>query len=972
MSSTLISIFVSIGVALILLISFFVGRKRGVQRTLLDAGLTFAMLILAFFLTPVITNAFMGIAVSVGDTNATIGTYLSEYLMTNKDFGVYVQNSTSLQAFINGVVPAVASVVVFVLLCLIFKLIEFAIYKIIEKLAFKTKQQEEEEGLSRNKVGGGILSAVKTLFFIVIIFLPFTSLSGFVEKNFFSTYTDVPETEASSITDTLDNLPSTSQISNEIPSSAKRAIAGYNNSVVGFLGSMFGLDDVCFDYLSNINVRGNNISIRGTAEDLLGFYDYALDLYAEYKEEPKDFFQNLDYEELDAYKTKLLDSGMFKGFVLNVVYDYTQNYDKVLSQDIVDEYGVILQSVKEYLGEEEKPNEVLLNDVYKLFDIVKSAGQTGFLDEVNEMGEEASFKDVFFLAISDYSETFVSTSVEAVFKISLVRETFIDIMDKAKESLGNGDLENAIKQTSGKITDWDKFISDMNDVLTDVGDLYVNLEGAGVVVEDFIDDPYLILKARSSGIEPVLSTIGGLLDKVNALELMKDSDGEKILNDVLKALGFGDLLDGIVAQGQTVNYSYAFNKVGTAVKYLLEYDLYDEIKNEKYADAICKIADEIYADSLKEHGAGVKTKQQKLEDIFDILYDLPKFKEYTIDAFEENLSSFVDLNVLDEEATRSQELRYMTDIIIQLTKNETEMNGEQVSFLRYLLTEGNDFEGLIGEIETEAVEPLLTPILKSKMTTKVCDTIFTTIADTLGDAIQGEVSIVYNNAVFNNDNPQVVETCRIFEKFIEVYNLGTLSSVNDIGYARLGQLLDLLKNNAYRNELFSNRTDGIFRNAFTAVVESAEKTYGNISFVELMNKNNIYEIQFSTLLDFVETLETVEKASEANAAWTAHLKALVKKPESGEVVDKGAIIEDMLSGVTSENYEGIQEILDKASNLKINLDVSGETINVDGEDKAVADGIEVYTYDTSLTTEQISKLKFSFKVLFSGEQDAQL
>lgn len=966
MSSTLISIFISIAIVVIALINFFVGRKRGVQRTLLDAGLTFAMLIMAFFLTPIITNAFMGISVTIGKTSATIGTYLTEYLLTQKDFAVYIQNSSSLQTFINGVLPAVASVLVFVVLCLVFKLIEYIIYKIIEKFAFKSKQEEEEEGLSRNKMGGGILSAVKTVFFTILVFLPFTSLTGFVQQNFFSNYAEKPEAEATTLTDTFDSLPSTSEISNAIPSSAKKIITAYNGSLLGWAGNFFGLDDVCFDYLSNINVRGNNISIRGTAQDILSFYDYVVDLYAEYKEEPEEFFQNLDYEKLDKHRNQLLNGGMFKGFVLNVVYDYSQNYDKVLPEDMVQDHKALFDEIKEYLGDQEKPNEVLLSDVHKLFDIVRAAGETGFLDDVNKLGEKASFEDVFFLAIKDYPETFVTTAVESVFKINLVRGTFPTLLGELKEQLGDGDVETAIKQTSGKITDWDQFIADMNDVLTDVNELYVCMNDAGIDIEKFVEDPYLVLKARSHAIEPVFRTMGVLLDKVNGLELMKNEDEEKILNNVLSALGFGDLLEGIVAQGQTVNYAYAFDKLAPAVKNLLEYDIYEEIKNEDYTGAICKIADEMYKDSLKSYAPGTKTKKEKLEDVFKIVYELPKFKEYTIDAFKENLSSFVDLSVLDKESTRNKELDYMTTILIQLAKNKTEVGGAQVSYLKYLLTEGNDFEGLIKGMDVSAVEPLLTPILKSKMTTKVCDTIFSCIAETLGDAIGAAISLEYTNAVFTNNDPQVVETCRIFEKFISIYELGELTSINDIGYARLGELLDLLNLNAYRVEVSSKLTQGIFRSTFTSLINNAQETYGNISFTKLMNKQNIYQIQFATLFSFVETMETVEEESAENAVFVANLKNLVQS----DVADKGAVIEDMLDCVSATNYDGVKAILDKANNLKISLDTTGETINVGGVDKDIADGIEEYTFDASLSADQILNLKLGFKVLLTGEDDA--
>ncbi len=958
MSSTLISILVSAVVAIILLISFFVGRKRGVQRTLLDAGLTLAFLILAFFLTPIITNAFMGISITLEGKTATIGTFLSTYLMDNKDFGVYVENSSSLQAFLDGVVPAVASIIVFILLCLIFKLIEHIIYKIIEKLAFKSKAEEEEEGLSRNKIGGGILSAVKTLVFAVFVFLPLTSLAGFLEKNFFSNYAE-GSAEASSITDSLDSLPSTSEISNEIPSEVKKAVAGYNNSVVGFCGNIFGLDDVCFDYLSNIKVRGNNVSIRQTAESLLGFYDYALDLYDEYKKAPKDFFKNLDYEEFDKYKKEIFESGMFKGFVLNVVYDYTQKYDKLLGQDFVDEYGTILNDIKTHLAKSKEPTDDLLNDIYRLFDIVESAGKTGLLDEINAMGESASAEDIIFLVVEDYSNSFVTTTVDAVFNINIIRASFESMLEEVKSQLGDSKEEEALKLANGKITDWQAFINGFNDILTDVGELYDHLQGAGVVVEDFIDDYYLILKARPSSIEPAIVTIGGMLDKIDNLELMKGKNNTKVLNAVLDAIGFGDLLDGIVAEGQTVNYSYAFNKVAKAVRYLLEYDLYNEVKAGDYKEIICKIADGVYKDSLETYPAGVLTKQEKLEEVFKIIYNLPKFKELTIDEFVDDLSAFVDLNVLNDEAVRDQELRYMTQILIELSKNKITVNETEISYLKYLLNDSNKFEGLIGSIKKENIPALLTPILKSKLTNGICTELFNTIASTLSDAAGETITITYINGIFNNDNDQVTEVCNTFAKFLDVYNLGDISSIEDVGYANLGALLEEMKNNAYRNELHSNRTDGIFRNAFDKVVASAEETYGNISFAKVLRKANVYEVNFITLFDFVEVVE--ENPSE----FTTNLKNLFKE----ETADKSTTIENMLDSINSSNYgdetTGVKAILSKAQLLKVTVDVTGVTITAAGEEKAVAEGIDVYEFDTSLTETQKTELKAYLKILLT-------
>ena len=81
MSSTIISVFASIIVALVLLISFFVGRKRGVTRTLVNGGITIVGLVAAFFLTPVVTGALMGISVTIGGTTSTAGEVITQLFL---------------------------------------------------------------------------------------------------------------------------------------------------------------------------------------------------------------------------------------------------------------------------------------------------------------------------------------------------------------------------------------------------------------------------------------------------------------------------------------------------------------------------------------------------------------------------------------------------------------------------------------------------------------------------------------------------------------------------------------------------------------------------------------------------------------------------------------------------------------------------------------------------------------------------
>ena len=374
MSSTLIAIIVSLLIGIFMLISFFIGRKRGVKRTVLSFGISLVMFIAAFFLTPVFTNMFLGITFQFEGVTATLGTIVSAYLSGQDDIGKYIQNSESVTSFVDGIVPAILSVVVFAIVYLVFRLIGYIVYLICAKFAFKSRAQEEEEGISRNRLGGGLVSMLKTFVFFMLLALPLTSLTHFVESSFFPNYT---EKAAEATDEDSFEIPSPEQISNQIPSIVKKAIAGYNNSIIGWSGHVFGLDNVAFDYLSKIDVKGSPVYIRQTAESAIKLYDYVVDVNRDYNNNPTDYFKKMDYDTFDKYKKEFLESGMIKDFVFNVVCDYVENYDKVLPEDFINENKDILEGVKKTLANSEKPNELLLNDVEKLLDVFKSAGKTG-------------------------------------------------------------------------------------------------------------------------------------------------------------------------------------------------------------------------------------------------------------------------------------------------------------------------------------------------------------------------------------------------------------------------------------------------------------------------------------------------------------------------------------------------------------------------------------------------------------------
>ena len=74
-------------------------------------------------------------------------------------------------------------------------------------------------------------------------------------------------------------------------------------------------------------------------------------------------------------------------------------------------------------------------------------------------------------------------------------------------------IENALKHTTGTVTNWDEFIFELKDIVTDVGDLYGHIKGAKIDVDEFLNDQYLILKATPASMSLILTDIGSILDK---------------------------------------------------------------------------------------------------------------------------------------------------------------------------------------------------------------------------------------------------------------------------------------------------------------------------------------------------------------------------------------------------------------------------------------------------------------------------
>ena len=113
MSASTLIIILDVLFVVFLIIGFFQGFYRGVKRSALELGLTIAGIVVAGLLTPIVTNALLGIKVN-GDQ--TINQYFIQLLKEDQTIGTVIESSSSLESFLQSLPQFLFCAIVFLVL----------------------------------------------------------------------------------------------------------------------------------------------------------------------------------------------------------------------------------------------------------------------------------------------------------------------------------------------------------------------------------------------------------------------------------------------------------------------------------------------------------------------------------------------------------------------------------------------------------------------------------------------------------------------------------------------------------------------------------------------------------------------------------------------------------------------------------------------------------------------------------------
>ena len=179
--------YLSLGMLTVFLVFVLIGVLFGLGRGAKRAGLRLiifgSLLILAFFLTPLIVNGTLNINFKIaGYTPREFVDYASERLIEflQQNLGDYVVPFQDyIKDYALGIVLAVLNIVVFYALYFVVKFIGWLIYAIVVHFA-APKRDKEGKKLPKHAGWGALIGAIQGVFLFVIFLFPINGLVGVV------------------------------------------------------------------------------------------------------------------------------------------------------------------------------------------------------------------------------------------------------------------------------------------------------------------------------------------------------------------------------------------------------------------------------------------------------------------------------------------------------------------------------------------------------------------------------------------------------------------------------------------------------------------------------------------------------------------------------------------------------------------------------------------------------------------------
>lgn len=855
MNSTVIAIIVS-GLFIITLISgFFIGFWRGLKKSSLSLAVSIIGAIVAFFITPLITKAIMEIYVDYNGQTVKIGQLISVIAKNDPDFEILIENNPKLDIFLLNLPQAIANTLVFIILTFVVEAICYVIYKLFAWLFLKSKDKEKEK---KHRILGGVVGLVKTFIITILSFMPFAALIGLANSFTYSdNYFVVQEQSVDLEEDNNDEVLLKYGVLGEYTSEQTvQVVRGLEDNLLTKVCGVFGLDNAMFDYLAAFKIEDEDINIRVELENYYKIADFGVQVSKQ-----QDFkFIDINYDKLEGVVNNSTNKELFKTVVCDFVADLVINYDSysflkeqsiiVENSEVFDVIGEKLKVVKEN-GNIEK---YFINDIDKLFDIFKVLGQRGILDEIKGSSDK-SVQQILNILTNDENYDSFALSLKDVFKVNLVRDGIVPILQKGVDAL----IENSDK-ISADVSNWNESQwEELSDSLVSLAKQFSDLNNQ-INVIDVLEDPTILLTDESNyDITKILVNMGDIIDQVRDIEILKTEKGSSVVDKLLEENKIS-LPQGVVysAVGEPIeisNYKELFTFISSSLVKIKDSGLYSIISADKDANEIMQdVADLISLEGNNNLLGEILLPLQQVEPTKSAVFSLISNLNNNVVNFS-NISSYEDWK---------NDLGYISSLLINLNKNKV----EEKSYLDLIIN--NQVDIVLKNISIENIEMIIKPLLYAKSTSSLKNELINDIKEVLDQITSPALSKLDITTVVleeNNSEDQVSEICNVLSSFVQLNKTYNGETLKELDKTILANLLNQMQKNAYRTILFEKNDEGLFNGAFINLVNKFLSEYKDaIDFIKTQPEyQNYFDEENYPYIEFTKIVAMIEEYEEMNS-----------------------------------------------------------------------------------------------------------
>lgn len=855
MSSSLIGWIVSILFILGIGAGFLIGMWRGLKRSTVSLALGIVGVIIAFFITPLITGSILSIEININGESSPLHSIILNLLISNEDLSTLVDKNPNLATFFLNLPHAIVNVVLFVAITLAIESLLYIVYKILAVTVFKIK-----EGEKKHKFYGGAIGAGKILIIVMFAFMPLASLIG-IAKTCTSTgdYGINPTAQVMTV-EGEDSEENAGVLSSVLPKEVLSIVNGLENNALTKMCGIFGLDDALFDYYGSFEIEGEKLLVR---EEIVNVYN-VVDLTNQLSKVDKSYsFKDFNYEKITKQLNNLSNSPMFENILAETLGEILMNYkeyafirDIKFVKDNAEIFDAISIGLKAYTASGGQVSDYFTDDINKIISVATNYAQEGTIDEILAL-ETLDVDGVIRVLANEGNYDLTKSNLQTIFGMNIVRDSVEQIAKKFVGKISTDIDEIGVSTSTWNDEDWNSLSSSLATIAKRYSSICEQVD-----IMDVIQDATILLDEKQNyDISLILSELGTLIDEARDVNLLKTSENKPIIDKLLSTYNIPlPNNEGVIEE---VIENDGTNKTLKSHKDLFEF----------ISPSLVKIRDEKIYSSLNQNTtqtivslAEIVSKEGNetiLSDILMPLYQVEPTKTLIIQQLKTSIESdLVNLSNLSGYSEWKADLNYISAMLKTLNNKKI---GEY-TFLTLILN--NKMGDVIDGITADEIDEIIKPVFYAKSTIAVKEDILLQLEEDLRSMTGSDtLTLKLDGITFveGNTEDQTQEFCDVFKKLLPLKENFDFKTSDK---ALLGEALETMKLNAYRVELSSKTEVGIFKETFVELMNKFKTEYQmEVAYLESnpemleeelgvdsLNEENYSKIDYSKLLSLLSQL----------------------------------------------------------------------------------------------------------------------